>query len=170
MNVSIHAPSYGATQENVQNQWDMWFQSTHPRRVRLATATTTVYISCFNPRTHVGCDRPTVFVKSMVLLFQSTHPRRVRPLRDEDILMASMFQSTHPRRVRLLHQSVSCLFVRFQSTHPRRVRPPAQSDSSANQKFQSTHPRRVRLIRRMRITRGMSFNPRTHVGCDLFLP
>lgn len=32
--------------------------------------------------------------------------------------------------------------------------------------FQSTHPRRVRLMVLMLRTVFLSFNPRTHVGCD----
>ena len=33
------------------------FQSTHPRRVRPLTTLGSIIIVCFNPRTHVGCDK-----------------------------------------------------------------------------------------------------------------
>ena len=36
-----------------------------------------------------------------------------------------------------------------------------------NHQFQSTHPRRVRLQLRHAYRITESFNPRTHVGCDL---
>ena len=34
--------------------------------------------------------------------------------------------------------------------------------------FQSTHPRRVRQFTNSRLNRLRSFNPRTHVGCDIY--
>ena len=46
------------------------FQSTHPHRVRLDGAKIhIVYKICFNPRTHIGCDR--VFSKCLNITLQS---------------------------------------------------------------------------------------------------
>ena len=81
-----------------------WFQSTHPRGVRLpvmrrrfqphhvsihapAWGTTLRQTSgqrldsCFNPRTRVGCDFYAVGGYRIADRFQSTHPRGVRPRR-----------------------------------------------------------------------------------------
>ena len=77
--VSIHAPTRGATALSAQQKADFTFQSTHPRGVRLfvppvyeqvqhvsihaptrgATFGSSLNITrwtCFNPRTHEGCD------------------------------------------------------------------------------------------------------------------
>ena len=68
--VSIHAPTRGATPRNQSVHRAAVFQSTHPHGVRLAC----MYVkhslpTCFNPRTHTGCDvwckfraKPTVYV------------------------------------------------------------------------------------------------------------
>ena len=144
-------------------------------------------VKCFNPRTHVGCDKNT---EGCILVgeFQSTHPRRVRLVRLYLITTDFPFQSTHPRRVRLnstlskkenksfnprthvgcdlksFHRSSGT--VLFQSTHPRRVRPRRSLFAKPWVRFQSTHPRRVRRNRSTAVLRLLRFNPRTHVGCD----
>jgi len=101
-----------------------------------------------------------------------------------------LFQSTHPRGVRLpvsapagpgrsvsIHaptwgatQSflVQDLMQVFQSTHPRGVRQGIYADFIAWEMFQSTHPRGVRHTHIATRWLAYRFNPRTHVGCDLF--
>ena len=55
----------------------------------------------------------------------------------------------------------------FQSTHPRGVRPLLVVLPGYLTRFQSTHPRGVRLSRcTVKQSLGISFNPRTHEGCD----
>ena len=54
----------------------------------------------------------------------------------------------------------------FQSTHPRGVRQPYPHNQVNRTKFQSTHPRGVRLSILQKNISKMSFNPRTHEGCD----
>ena len=56
--VSIHAPTRGAT-------WSF--------------VASTMISSCFNPRTHTGCDPESVRVSLTIIRFQSTHPHGVRP-------------------------------------------------------------------------------------------
>ncbi len=122
----------------------------------------------FNPRTHVGCDIMCIAISIHLRLFQSTHPRRVRLNWFSLIGVSLRFQSTHPRRVRLQTFFVPYSSLWFQSTHPRRVRRAHNHGCLWTDSFQSTHPRRVRLIgfpcNRLS---GSSFNPRTHVGCDV---
>ena len=79
--VSIHAPAWGATRwqrwwppeyfgfnprtrvgcdgalRSRLTRWARWFQSTHPRGVRLSSDTLFIIVEIgFNPRTRVGCD------------------------------------------------------------------------------------------------------------------
>ena len=145
----------------------LWFQSTHPRGVRLL----------FSPA-------PTVH-----LSFQSTHPRGVRPTISSADRPRFLFQSTHPRGVRLwaaLYEMTSCL---FQSTHPRGVRQHKallfvfclNVSIHAPTRGATIARTRLRQFRKVSIhapTRGatsfwcvyvgrvLCFNPRTHEGCD----
>ena len=100
----------------------------------------------FNPRTHVGCDLGGSPLRLLLTRFQSTHPRGVRQIACCGVCNDFMFQSTHPRGVRLKYQHITAMPFQFQSTHPRGVRPQGKN-------------RKGRLE---------GFNPRTHVGCDLF--
>ena len=79
-NVSIHAPSRGAT---------------GPPTDRIN------HTVGFNPRTLTGCDDGIIFFRGKVDSFQSTHPHGVRPVSTSDVLMPWKFQSTHPHGVRL---------------------------------------------------------------------
>ena len=57
----------------------------------------------------------------------------------------------------------------FQSTHPRRVRLQKLMYHYCTIQFQSTHPRRVRQWQLSREGNYLSFNPRTHAGCDYYI-
>ena len=99
--VSIHAPTRGATAPYSRVGLDYKFQSTHPHGVRHELHALTFYAhavsihaptrgatrtiganfcrgSCFNPRTHTGCDTHVKHVGLMRCRFQSTHPHGVR--------------------------------------------------------------------------------------------
>jgi len=98
--ISIHAPTQGATLRDVTITPPVKFQSTHPHRVRLPFSTVPLklfrfqsthphrvrlldrlppdFTSNFNPRTHTGCDIEMSMMTSSSLRFQSTHPHRVR--------------------------------------------------------------------------------------------
>ena len=54
--VSIHAPTWGATNLLTLKKTDIKFQSTHPRGVRPSGGRFRRGKGRFNPRTHVGCD------------------------------------------------------------------------------------------------------------------
>ena len=99
------------------------------------------------------------------------------------------FQSTHPHGVRL-PETCLCLFrVMFQSTHPHGVRHHTANIQTnfrtvsihaptrgatlrlilailSRSVFQSTHPHGVRQIELYTLKILLSFNPRTHTGCD----
>ena len=60
--VSIHAPAWGATNAFAFRAYNyIWFQSTHPRGVRLLALVSLRPMQRFNPRTRVGCDLAAAF-------------------------------------------------------------------------------------------------------------
>ena len=121
--VSIHAPTRGAT---------------------LLNDFLCFHISCFNPRTHTGCDTPQMSQK--ILLYVSIHaPTRGATIGCVKGGMGYWFQSTHPHGVRLPRVAISFAGALFQSTHPHGVRLLKQKKSFIKRVFQSTHPHGVRL-------------------------
>ena len=55
--ISIHAPTWGATELRKSKGIRCKFQSTHPRGVRPFGEISFTDLTHFNPRTHVGCDK-----------------------------------------------------------------------------------------------------------------
>ena len=101
-NVSIHAPSRGAT-PSPNNKHNTINVSIHaPSRGATGPPTDRInHTVGFNPRTLTGCDDGIIFFRGKVDSFQSTHPHGVRPVSTSDVLMPWKFQSTHPHGVRL---------------------------------------------------------------------
>ena len=66
-----------------------------------------------------------------------------------------------------LHEKPNVASNKFQSTHPHRVRLAVFKIKSIYIMFQSTHPHRVRHIAIGISIPTASFNPRTHIGCDV---
>ena len=145
-NVSIHAPTKGATGFVTLDEKSGKVSIHAPTKgATVAHPPTPPLQYCFNPRTHKGCDKAVPCGKCSLYKFQSTHPQRVRHIRG-----------------RILH-------------HPERVsiHAPTKGATDGNlpiepvKVFQSTHPQRVRP----RIPQPLHvpvrcFNPRTHKGCD----
>ena len=144
--ISIHAPAQGATSTSVALSHVRIFQSTLPRRERLASAAESGGRG----------------------IFQSTLPRRERHIPGTWSPMLFRFQSTLPRRERLGKMDFHLWVKSFQSTLPRRERPqirsyicirqiisihaPAQGatmrpcPAGVATRFQSTLPRRERPL------------------------
>ena len=143
------------------------FQSTHPRRVRLSILISWSSPRGFNPRTHVGCD--AIQFHNFRIMY-SFNPRTHVGCDRFRLMICTrniMFQSTHPRRVRLYYFKFYDYGLWFQSTHPRRVRPPKRITDKRN--IMSFNPRtHVGCDRSALLIRNNTkcFNPRTHVGCD----
>ena len=57
--ISIHAPQWGATTVDATITPILRFQSTHPSGVRPTATRTAIRVCNFNPRTPVGCDDPS---------------------------------------------------------------------------------------------------------------
>ena len=98
--ISIHAPAKGATHRADNLVVVRKFQSTLPRRERLATETLTANKADFNPRSREGSDLTTPVLISREQKFQSTLPRRERLHLHTQYLQCYKFQSTLPRRER----------------------------------------------------------------------
>ena len=121
LRVSIHAPTWGATDAAHVTALEFLFQSTHPRGVRLLTYQGEVLQRCFNPRTHVGCDLcPSAGRRPRSSFNPRTHVGCDFSM--TWFIPTSKFQSTHPRGVRLRFVITKLLQLLFQSTHPRGVR------------------------------------------------
>ena len=125
------------------------FQSTHPHGVRPGNS---VLVSSryarFNPRTHTGCDLPICCVSLQPKRFQSTHPHGVRLQLVFHALRHRQFQSTHPHGVRLKD------FANWLTDKAVSIHAPTRGATCLYLRF---------------IIRIISFNPRTHTGCDLVI-
>ena len=145
--------------------------------------------SCFNPRTHTGCDQMWPRWLTREPLFQSTHPHGVRLDTDNLDNTKPVFQSTHPHGVRL-GLTAEVLFVEtFQSTHPHGVRQYTPYQGNSHKEVSIHAPTRGATQQSLNFvnssvvsihapTRGATFqrsvyvclldgfNPRTHTGCD----
>ena len=233
--VSIHAPTWGATHyTSITNIENYMFQSTHPHGVRRCSTCRLAYLWCFNPRTHMGCDKYIVLTTLEFRTFQSTHPHGVRLKQITILCSCSVFQSTHPHGVRrhrrtrhsrprggfnprthmgcdkdawvsIVHLIVSIHAPTWGATG-RGAKPRQATEVSIHAptwgatqnvdktygmlnvsihaptwgatvtissaififiRFQSTHPHGVRRRLRVSPSASRSFNPRTHMGCDL---
>ena len=143
------------------------FQSTHPRRVRRVRCEHTLKGSCFNPRTHVGCDSPRQPQRLPQACFNPrTHVGCDLMPFGAWLLMACFNPRTHVG-CDLTFYTHGDVTAEFQSTHPRRVRLYCGVQFVSILEFQSTHPRRVRRMATQPTRASHSFNPRTHVGCDV---
>ena len=115
--VSIHAPAWGATFWGCKKPRCIpWFQSTHPRGVRLRVLVRAYSIQPFQSTHPRGVRRIPCEVYPADWKFQSTHPRGVRPSTTGDDLELFGFQSTHPRGVRLLNQFLY-FYIKIVSIH-----------------------------------------------------
>ena len=167
-NVSIHAPTWGATRISLILIPTMWFQSTRPRGARRACSISSARVPRFNPRAHVGRDRkrqlkssarrvsihaPTWGATSSVFSCLSSmggfNPRAHvgRDLSPTvSTLSMSTFQSTRPRGARL-DNPITIDGVVLVSIHA----------PTWGATFGRCHPSMWSIC----------FNPRAHVGRDL---
>ena len=147
--VSIHAPTRGATYRHLRRQRGDPVSIHAPTRgaTLLATVSLLEHRHRFNPRTHTGCDLFTHLIIVLICSFQSTHPHGVR---------------------RKTYSAPTPASSWFQSTHPHGVRPHIPANTAYAAWFQSTHPHGVRLFKSGHyFFCAPSFNPRTHTGCDI---
>ena len=188
MQISIHAPSWGATARNTGCYQNFRFQSTHPHGVRPDAGAiippTTLFQSthpCGVRQSETG-NTPSIFVIS---IHAPSWGATIFSERNSPFLE---FQSTHPRGVRLpgrqffgLQRMISIHAPSWGATLNRKGMTPhgpisihapswGATDNPAADRahfiFQSTHPRGVRRTSTRSAFSKMNFNPRTLVGCD----
>ena len=143
--VSIHAPTWGATENG--SSISLYLKCFNPRTHMGCDASRTIKIRgrwSFNPRTHMGCDRKRLRIVVSRLVFQSTHPRGVRPSSSSVSGCSGCF---NPRT------HVGCDSFKS-ATSP--------SSSSFNPR---THVGCDSELVAIAVGKA-GFNPRTHVGCD----
>ena len=124
LDVSIHAPTRGATYEYHRYLGKCKVSIHAPTR----GATLLIYFSGCNFK--VSIHAPTRGATFWTVANTSR----------------SGFQSTHPRGVRQIALDVLMWLMKFQSTHPRGVRRQSNKRAEQLREFQSTHPRGVRLV------------------------
>ena len=100
--VSIHAPTRGATNFRCAFWVEDMFQSTHPRGVRRAARSRCAcgLCTCFNPRTHAGCDSYEDWQEAIWGVSIHAPTRGATLLTRRQTPRKREFQSTHPRGVR----------------------------------------------------------------------
>ena len=145
--VSIHAPTWGATKEQVDELLVKYG---------------------FNPRTHMGCDPNGIDIYAIIHRFQSTHPHGVRRFFAKPLVI--VITRFNPRT----HMGCDYLFRNdgtqnlFVSIHaPTWGATPRQNCYVPELPFQSTHPHGVRHRACFSFRYISGFNPRTHMGCDI---
>ena len=188
-NISIHAPTRGATKRTVKFLVELvqfqstlprgerlsaegqmipsaLFQSTLPRGERQSVEVIVQQYGHFNPRSHAGSDLYCRQIISSRRQFQSTLPRGERPcipssgLRQLNFNPRSHAGSDHPQPISIL---------RVKNFNPRSH---AGSDDivdsifSLVETFQSTLPRGERLMTYSGSPPPIYFNPRSHAGSD----
>ena len=142
--VSIHAPTRGATVVIIKPLRAILFQSTHPRGVRQQSKTLSFSLSCFNPRTHEGCDCRYFTQPRKELCF---NPRTHEGCDGYGLFANSTQRCFNPRT----HEGCDVVTE--------------QRDGKVI--YVSIHaPTRGATCNGVATWKMRSFNPRTHEGCD----
>ena len=145
LNVSIHAPTWSATQLSCFCTTESErFQSTRPRGARRRRPPRMISYPCFNPRAHVERDRAAA--NRLPLRLVSIH--------------APTWSAT-------IGAPLCLILLRFQSTRPRGARRQKAEKELPMLLFQSTRPRGARLQRSINNRGEVGFNPRAHVERDM---
>ena len=143
--ISVHAPTRGATSNSLSFSIFSVFQSTLPREERLLQQ----YLSHFQ------------------LLFQSTLPREERPLQHQLGLHRRIFQSTLPREER--HTDMAAVVLRPYFNPRSHERSDTTCDRLARGSYDfnpRSHERSDRDSRHLSC-RFQHFNPRSHERSDI---
>ena len=143
--ISVHAPTRGATSNSLSFSIFSVFQSTLPREERL-----------------LGLN-----FKEANSIFQSTLPREKRLLQQYLSHFQLLFQSTLPREKRRNYATTGDIPTKFQSTLPREERHNTTGWQGTGEIISIHAPTRGATIR---ITVGLlitqNFNPRSHERSD----
>ena len=111
-NVSIHAPTWGATIHGLSFVTMAVFQSTHPHGVRLYEQSVIVDYSSFQSTHPHGVRLNQMGVKTAAGLVSIHAPTWGATLSGDCVYKQSQFQSTHPHGVRRADIGFHCHSVR----------------------------------------------------------
>ena len=145
----------------------------------------------FNPRTHTGCDVENNLLPDCIWVSihaptrgatRTTKPMEYRPMVSIHAPTRGATLTSTANRVGKTRfnprthtgcdssgEAGEVRGSRFQSTHPHGVRHYTCLLVHFPTEFQSTHPHGVRQTRFLGRDTDISFNPRTHTGCDLYI-
>ena len=164
--VSIHTPTQGVTIGGLDQQIKSKVSIHTPTQGVTRIIWISIYLICFNPHTHAGCDRRTCNIGNSKAAVSIHTPTQGVTIVEWFTGVFDMFQSTHPRRV-WQYSKISSWQQPLVSIHtPTQGVTTVQWDDLLSVVFQSTHPRRVWPWRIVERGSYGSFNPHTHAGCD----
>ena len=187
--ISIHAPTKGATGNTKYFYVTEQFQSTLPQRERHVT------IYKLSEADFISIHAPTKGATALATALNSVGiisihaPTKGATRSRKSILTLRVFQSTLPQRERLTLRVKELRRIKFQSTLPQRERrlqycrtvfrffisihaPTKGATSEMGEKFfpvvfQSTLPQRERHVQKIIEEDKKYFNPRSHKGSDM---
>ena len=145
--VSIHAPTRGATYKKIKEKYTLKVS------IHAPTRGATEGIKAQNDLVNVSIHAPTR---------GATYRRKRRKT-------YRTFQSTHPHGVRRKKSCKNVGYPLFQSTHPHGVRPLTRAFRRNGTGFNPRTHTGCDLTKFAIMVRIKSFNPRTHTGCDMLL-
>ena len=147
--ISIHAPTRGATDTPALRDKINEFQSTLPREERPTSAATIRHIGIISIHAPTRGATARAFISLWIIAFQSTLPREER---------------------RKLTSFIKYFTFNFNPRSHERSDTTAPGSSAPNPLFQSTLPREERPICRPRRRKQSYFNPRSHERSDGSFP
>ena len=166
--ISVHAPTRGATSNSLSFSIFSVFQSTLPREERLLGLNFKEANSIFQSTLPREERQQLLHHNYYHHQFQSTLPREERRIFDFIRIIFILFQSTLPREERPVPAVLHPSCVRFQSTLPREERRLLHFFQSQLFQFQSTLPREERPTQPIIPMIHNNFNPRSHERSDTF--
>ena len=101
--VSIHTPTQGVTIGGLDQQIKSKVSIHTPTQGVTRIIWISIYLICFNPHTHAGCDRRTCNIGNSKAAVSIHTPTQGVTIVEWFTGVFDMFQSTHPRRVWQAH-------------------------------------------------------------------
>ena len=143
------------------------FQSTHPHGVRRYSRRPSCPPSCFNPRTHTGCDLWGLVYCGLTYSFNPRTHTGCDCRVGHGIVKPGRVSIHAPTRGATKHPDIIVIADEVSIHAPTRGATIFFKDSLIlSGLFQSTHPHGVRHYIGSNVYCLKGFNPRTHTGCD----
>ena len=169
INVSIHAPAWGATQSIPPPIPSTWFQFTLPHGERLPSATPKSLIAEFQFTLPHGERQVQEMGYAMCYGFNSRSRMGSDPVVQELPRAGWKFQFTLPHGERLVSLALAVADLAFQFTLPHGERQAYSQPSGFQSRFQFTLPHGERLDEIIFDYTDIGFNSRSRMGSDAAL-